>query len=240
MSADDDNEDETGSVYARASARQAGRPAASTRAAILAEARRVAEVRRAPAANESWFRKRVAAGIAASVLVAGVAVLLWRQTGPQAVLQTKAELTAATDEDVDVSRPMATAPAFESQQAANQSAAQARSESARELATSRSASAARAAAPAAPVAERADAQMLVEREFPGLLDAAVPPRSVWLVQDARGTTLKSGTLAEGESFDSVTRRLRQELPDREIGAFEVSNVSTASGTVVQVGVARTR
>ena len=71
---DDDIEDALTREYRRASADQAGRPEAATRAAILAEAR-AAALRRTPAANDSrlWWRA------AASVAVVGVAVLLWRQ-----------------------------------------------------------------------------------------------------------------------------------------------------------------
>ncbi|HEV7633394.1 MAG TPA: hypothetical protein VGO41_10430 [Steroidobacteraceae bacterium] len=71
---DDDIEDALTREYRRASADQAGRPDAATRAAILAEAR-AAALRRTPAANDSrlWWRA------AASVAVVGVGVLLWRQ-----------------------------------------------------------------------------------------------------------------------------------------------------------------
>jgi hypothetical protein len=256
MSADDESQDETSRGYARVSATQAGRPAASTRAAILAEARKLADARQAPAANESWFRPRVTASIAASILLAGVAVLLWRQVGPQQVLQTKAQLAAAAEsaatdagefasEEAEVSAPAA-APAGTESLAARagmtdsaRQAAKATSEETREVAANRSASAALAArAPSAPAP--LDVEALVRREFPDLLNAAVPPRSVWLVQDARGRTLRSGTLAEGESFGGVMSQIQQELPDRQIGAFEVTNVSTAQGTTLQVGVARAR
>ena len=71
---DDDIEDALTREYRRASADQAGRPDAATRAAILAEAR-AAALRRTPAANDSrlWWRA------AASVAIVGVGVLLWRQ-----------------------------------------------------------------------------------------------------------------------------------------------------------------
>jgi hypothetical protein len=261
MSADDESQDETSRGYARLSAMQAGRPAASTRAAILAEARKVADARRAPAANEPWFRPRVSASIAASILLAGVAMLLWRQVGPQQVLQTKAELTAAAEsaatdagefptEEAEVSAPAAAPPTTEALAAraemtdSAQQAAKATSEETREFAANRSASAARAAAPAAaraaPTPALLDVEALIRREFPDLLNAAVPPRSVWVVQDASGRTLRSGTLAEGESFGSVTLQLQQEFPDRRMGPFEVSNISSAQGAAVQVGVARAR
>jgi hypothetical protein len=62
-------------AYRRASASEAGRPDAKTRAAILAEAAAAAR-RRAPAANESRYLMRALAGLA----VIGVGLLVWRQT----------------------------------------------------------------------------------------------------------------------------------------------------------------
>lgn len=62
-------------AYRRASASEAGRPDAKTRAAILAEAAAAAR-RRTPAANESRYLMRAVAGLA----VIGVGLLVWRQT----------------------------------------------------------------------------------------------------------------------------------------------------------------
>lgn len=61
-------------AYKRASASDAGRPDAKTRAAILAEAAAAAR-RRTPAANESRYLMRAVAGLA----VIGVGLLVWRQ-----------------------------------------------------------------------------------------------------------------------------------------------------------------
>lgn len=79
MTPEDDDPDDLARDYRRASAEDAGRPAAATRAAILAEARALAERRRdlprQPAANDGaiWWRA------AASVAVVGVGLLIWRQ-----------------------------------------------------------------------------------------------------------------------------------------------------------------
>lgn len=61
-------------AYRRASASDAGRPDAKTRAAILAEAAAAAR-RRTPGANESRYLMRAVAGLA----VIGVGLLVWRQ-----------------------------------------------------------------------------------------------------------------------------------------------------------------
>lgn len=72
MSQEDDKLD---ALWRRASAEDAGRPAAKTRAAILAEAAAAAR-RREPAANAPRYWMRMAAGVA----VVGIGVVLWRQT----------------------------------------------------------------------------------------------------------------------------------------------------------------
>lgn len=70
----DRRDEELDAAYRRASAAQAGRPDARTRAAILAEAA-AATRRRTPAANAPRYWMRAVAGIA----VVGVALLVWRQ-----------------------------------------------------------------------------------------------------------------------------------------------------------------
>ena len=72
MSQEDDKLD---ALWRRASAEDAGRPAAKTRAAILAEAAAAAR-RREPAANAPRYWMRMVAGVA----VVGIGVVLWRQT----------------------------------------------------------------------------------------------------------------------------------------------------------------
>jgi hypothetical protein len=62
-------------AWRRASAEDAGRPSAKTRAAILAEAAAQAR-RRQPAANQPRYWMRMVAGVA----VVGIGLVLWRQT----------------------------------------------------------------------------------------------------------------------------------------------------------------
>src|SRR5690606_19178947 len=68
-------EEELDAAYRQASDAEAGRPAAYTREAILAEAQAAAR-RRTPAANEPRYFWRAVAGLA----VMGGAVMSWRQT----------------------------------------------------------------------------------------------------------------------------------------------------------------
>jgi hypothetical protein len=99
---DDDPHDELTRAYRSASDAQAESPAASTRAAILAEAR-AAALKRTPAANDSRYVWRAAAGIA----VLGVAVILWRQTDHRLA----PDLAAAPETTAAVQSPQAPQPA---------------------------------------------------------------------------------------------------------------------------------
>ncbi|HWL64226.1 MAG TPA: hypothetical protein VNQ32_15630 [Steroidobacteraceae bacterium] len=72
-----EEDDELDALWHSATAAEAERPAAKTRAAILAEAAAAAAVRRRePAANAPRYWMRVVAGVA----VVGVGLMLWRQT----------------------------------------------------------------------------------------------------------------------------------------------------------------
>ena len=101
---DDESADELTRAYRSASDAQAGSPAASTRAAILAEAR-AATRKRTPAANDSRYVWRAAAGIA----VLGVAVILWRQTDHRLApdLAAAPENTVAARSPVEAPQPAA-------------------------------------------------------------------------------------------------------------------------------------
>lgn len=222
MSGSDDEIDE---AYRRASADDASRPAAATRAAILTRAHAVAAEQRA-AANEPWFRRRSIAGIAASLAVVGIAAILWRQGARDP------QVRVAAGPDAAASARAPAAPLSRDQQV------EAADEAAREFRAEQNA-ATRSLSRAAPLAESADTRALVEREFPGLLQAADPPRALWLLLDADGQTLRTGLLGD-EEFGALTARLRQEMPNRRIEAFVVEAVATGDGRSVQVGVARAR
>jgi hypothetical protein len=262
--------------YRRASAADAGAPSAATRAAILAEARAQAAARPRPvAANQPRHGWRTTANVAASVLLAGVALLVWRQVerppgGRRAVAEIgnmqgappapKLELPPPAEAPAET---MAAAPAAPARHA---DAAQAQSNAVsvdlamreplpetailarppqldapapsadaaaggrtRELAVAKA-----APAPSPPVR----AEQLLRRQFPALLDGATPPTGVWLLLDAGGNTVRSGTLQADEDYGAVTAALQRAFPGRGIGAFEVSRVPNARGATVQVGVAR--
>ncbi len=106
------------------------------------------------------------------------------------------------------------------------------------LQRARAANAAQAAVPTSIVGSPASVEALVRREFPPLLGDATPPSGVWIVQDASGRTLRTGTLASGETLGSVWARLQRELPDRRLRPFEMVNLRGAQGAPVLVGISR--
>jgi hypothetical protein len=239
---EDESADELAREYRRASD-AAGRPAAATRAAILAEAR-AAALRRTPAANDRRFLWRAVAGVA----VLGVAVLVWRQVEqPLAPLATR-EAPVATIAPAEVG----TAPGAAAHDASAQ-AKQAESEP-RELSGAAQRAAVPAPAPAAalsvPFAASASAkarrEMLDETpqtslfrlHFPAEFQSPTPPGGVWILQDANGSVLRAGKLDAGEGFDALLTRLQREFPGRAIGPWEIVAVVNASGVPVQLGIAR--
>lgn len=258
--------------YRRTSAVDAGAPSAATRAAILAEARAQAAVRPRPvAANQprhGWrMAANVAASVAASVLLAGVALLVWRQVertpeGQRAVAEIgnvqgappapKLELPPPAEAPAET---MAAAPAAP---ARNADAAQAQSNAVSvdlamreplpetailprppQLAAASGRTRELSQAKAAPTsAEPISAAQLLQRQFPALLDVAVPPTGAWLLQDAGDNTVRSGTLQAAQTYGEVTVALQQAFPGRRVGAFEVTTVLNARGVGVPLGVAR--
>jgi hypothetical protein len=213
------------------------------------------------------------------VLLAGVAVLVWRQVertpeGQRAVAQIgnvqgappapKLELPAETAETADATADVPAAAREERRAEAGQAQAQPQAAQAQSNAVSvdlamreplpetailprppqLDAPAAGAAAggrtrelalaKAAPIS----AAQLLQRQFPALLETATPPAGVWLLQDAGGNTVRSGTLQAEQTYGEVTVTLQQAFPGRRVGAFEVTTVFNARGVGVPLGVAR--
>jgi hypothetical protein len=238
----DEPGDELARAYRGASAGEAGRPDASTRAAILAEAR-AAAFRRAPAANDSRYFRRAAAGIA----VLGVAVLLWRQadrnltpdltvaTGDRPVAEHAEPETAARTAAAPASTGMA-APAEAATDAgtgpaappasADKAAAETPARMEREVASAATPEARQRADASMQVAgalsrSATDYQGLFQREFPEIWNESETARMAWLVTDADGTVLRKGMVA-GDA-----------LPQ---GNWTYIAVKTASGRDLQLAV----
>lgn len=243
--------------YQRASEAEAGRPAAASRAAILAEARRLAAERAAAAppasANEPWFKWRYAA----SVLVAGVALLVWRQVGregeplPQVMTaQTVEPMAPAASPDAARRQaspspppPPAPAPAPREEERNADAAFAARSST--EGAASAKAAAQepvtvdlrmREAVPETAIMAPPGSALL--RQFPDVMISTTPVPGVWLLVDDEGRTVRSGVLQAGEDFGSALRQLQAAFPDHTLAPFEVREEINARGLAVPVGVAR--
>ena len=249
MSAPGDDEELIES-YRRASAAEAGRPSDALRAAVLAQARAAAApaaaTRRPRAANDARFAWRMVAGLA----VVGVALMVWRQLPPAATARLAAE-APQVPAPAQMQLPPATveepAPTVAAPPSPLPPQTQART-------AALSAQAAKASPPIVvdlevrqPVPESADVAResfapspaaLVRREFPSLFDDPAPPAGVWIVQDATGRTLRTGTLGAGESLGAVTARLQREWPARRLMPFQTGNIRTARGATVLVGIAR--
>ena len=258
MTTPDDSADEITRAYRSASDAQAGIPAASTRAAILAEAR-AAALKRTPAANDSRYVWRAAAGIA----VLGVAVILWRQTdhrlapdltvaAPDRATEAQAPPAAAPQAAADVaSADAAAAPAFKDEKAAESTAAPATRE--REEATGVIAASEATRSPMPLASNRADVvvpvpaapsgparairkdgpdfQQLAQREFPGIWNGSEPLQTLWVVIDASGKVLRKGTLAQGAAFTA-------DQPFESQRPWRMVQVTTASGSSLRLAVMR--
>ena len=255
-----DNEpgDELANEYRRASDANAGSPAAATRAAILAEAR-AAALRRTPAANDSRYVWRAAAGIA----VLGVAVILWRQANHNVA----PDLTVAAPESAAATQSVATTTsvAAEPQQAADAAKAQTRAKASADTGGA-GVIAGNSAIPAAPTAsvkdekeaaaapppnlqlarasaeaaapiqaagairkDGPDYQQLLQREFPEVWDGTEPPHTVWVVVDANGKVLRKGELSPGATVTPDT-------PFESQRPWQMVKVTTASGSSLQLAV----
>jgi hypothetical protein len=238
---DDLPEDKVTGAYRPASEAQAGRPAPSTRAAILAEAR-AANLRRTPAANESRYAWRAVAGLA----VLGVAVLLWRQ----ADRHVSPDLTVASADrgDTAVEAPAmpqvgADAPVVAAERTARVAVPE------RENTHEEKSAATDLASVAAPAAQsfertRADASPasaagalrqdagvdrgLLQREFPEIWRGDRVATIVWVVMDAGGKVVRKGELTDANTLASVA----SESP----GTWTLVQVKTASGSSLQLAV----
>lgn len=250
--------------YRRASAAQTGEPGEAVRKAILAEAAAAAD-RRRPAANDARYWYGAAASLAVlgvalilwrqmpDPLATGTAVAVAPQmesvaadtTGETAGLAEAPAPTPGRDREVapvvKQELPPPPAPprerpptAFTTVTDAPPPAAPAQragADAAERAAQVEASAAARVPAPSPQLD-------LLRRHFPAEYASEVPPRSVWLVQDDAGNVLRSGVLAEGQSFATLTPALERELDGLRLGPWRAESVPNASGQPVEVGIAR--
>ena len=257
--------------YRRGSATEAGRPAAATRAAILAEARALAQRRARKDPRVPW-------AIAASVSVIGIAVLLWRQVGLQTMAPVQvapsAQVTPAPADvapSADVAAPVETPPLTAPRVAASPSPpppvvalpasppapsalAKAQPEPVRERAAdavmpARLEAAARAVAPAAAgaVANASSAAprstdteapaSVLRKRFPEEYTSPSPPHTLWVLRNARGEVLRTGSLNDSASLETVSVEVQRAYPARRLIPWIITPLTNERGIPVELAIA---
>ena len=209
-----EEDDKLDALWRSATAADAERPAAQTRATILAEAAAAAR-RRAPAANAPRYWMRVAAGVA----VVGVGLMLWRQT--EAPLPGEMPVAAPMMQErlpeADAVAAPTPAPPPELQRRAEEGERQ-------EM---------KLAQQGAPASTGAD---LLRQYFPGQ-NASTQPHRLWVVLDAAGNMQLSGEMTAEAQLDDLAPRIRSET-GREPGSWRVETVTNAQGQLVELAVMR--
>jgi len=267
MTPDDDAPDDALTRdYRRSSATEAGRPAATTRAAILAEARSLAQRRARKDPRVPW-------AIAASMSVIGIAVLLWRQVGLQTpsspvVYSTTQLANDASGKPERSGEPAsATAPVAPPRMPTPAAAAAPRAAppaialpasppSAAPLAKTQSERALDAAAdvamPAPPAAAGVVASALstaprpadteapasvLRKRFPEEYASPSPPHTLWLLRDARGEVLRTGRLNDSASLQTVSVDVQRAYPARRLSPWVITPLTNERGLPVELAIA---
>jgi hypothetical protein len=260
MTPDDDTPDDALTRdYRRTSTTEAGRPAAATRAAILAEARSLAQHRARRDPRVPW-------AIAASVSVIGIAVLLWRQVGLQTppspvaypATQIANESGGKLERTGEPDAPRAAPPALPASPPSAPSLAKAQSERTRDAAAdvampARLESAARAAAleapaPAAGIVASALSTVprftnaeapasVLRKRFPEEYASPSPPHTLWLLRDVRGEVLRTGRLNDSASLTAVLAEVQRDYPARRLSPWVITPLTNERNLPVDLAIA---
>jgi len=97
-----------------------------------------------------------------------------------------------------------------------------------------------AAAPmqdAAGIARNTSSPQLLRQYFPQAY-AGSAPRTLWLVQDAAGNTLRSGELGAGQDFTTINPNIEAQFSGQRLGPWVVEEVRSARGQPIKLGIAR--
>ncbi len=252
-----EQEDQLQRAYRDASSDAAGVPPPGLRKAILAEA--AAAARRREPANDARYWLSAAAGIA----VLGVGLVLWRQVphelpgdAPVTAEMTEAAVQAAPQASVaqaDAAADAAgTAPLARAGQESPPAVADPVPQLAREQRSADAAAPAakaeleetrRSAPLAVPMQEAADiarntsSPQLLRQHFPQAY-ADNLPRTLWLVQDAAGNTLRSGELAAGLDFATINPGIEAQFTGQRLGPWVIEEVRNPRGQPIKLGIAR--
>jgi hypothetical protein len=222
-------------AYRQASATEAGRPDAKTRAAILAEAAAAAR-RRVPAANESRYLLRAVAGIA----VVGVGLLLWRQTdhrlpGEAPVLEVPRVAQQSAEPEADlafVPDPQEARSRVAPSPAVLPEPPPAERDELEEMQVT-------GARVQAGVPSELSAEELLRRHFPAQYEGDAT-RRVWLVRNAAGEVVRTGELDDGEQLAELIPEIQRSLGMRELAPQAVHSLRNARGQPVELSILQAR
>ena len=231
------DEDDLLDRYRRASAAESSRPSDAARSAIAARARVAAAVRTLPAANDTHWRLRAAAGVAVVAVGAFIVHRLSqdRQFEQQVVEQKVAARIAQPVVDAAPEPPVSTEPAPAVAQRSTTSAPPAemadaapKSEVTVAAAPAMTAAVASAGADSAAVSTRAAAitAAVLTRYFPDAFSASGTAPPMWLLIDQNGRVVRSGRFASIEETRLRTH-LEQFIPGARIGEYQTVTVSDA-------------
>ena len=234
----DDNElDDVTAAYRRASAADASHPSEQTRAAIFAEAHRVAAnaarnspaARTAqPAANDSWWNWKIAAGLA-TLGLAGVLTVQTLRVEPQPPEPRLTESVAQSSaESLAVAPPTAAVPTTALPASA-------------EMRLSKAVADQLATASTVPQRSGSDTELsLINAYFPAAFGAQPDGPRPWLLLDGAGKVLRTGSFG-ADNPTELRRYLESAYPGiliTEVRNVSVSNEQGQSASVSFVSLAQ--
>jgi hypothetical protein len=97
-----------------------------------------------------------------------------------------------------------------------------------------------AAAPvqgAADISGNTSSPQLLRQYFPQAY-AGNTPRTLWLVQDAAGNTLRTGELATGQDFATINPDIEAQFSGQRLGPWVIEEIRSARGQPIKLGIAR--
>ena len=218
------DEDDLLDRYRRASAAESSRPSDAARSAIAARARVETAVRTLPAANDTHWRLRAAAGVA---VVAVGALIVQRLSHDRHYEQQVASQTAQAVVETASVPPVAATPVVVEQAPAESADAATKSAEAA-VAAAVTGAVASAGADSAAVSTRATAitAAVLTRHFSDAFSASGTAPPMWLLIDQNGRVVRSGRFASIEETRLRTH-LEQLIPGARIGEYQTVTVSDA-------------
>jgi len=78
---------------------------------------------------------------------------------------------------------------------------------------------------------------LLKQQFPVEYASATPPHTLWLLRDANGAVLRSGTLRETAALQGLDAELQRAYPGQHISAWNVTPLVNARGAPVSLAMA---